>query len=341
MPHPVNKKLLKQFGDRIRSLRTARGLTQEKLAELTGFHRTYIGMLKLGELIDIVTSAKVRQSMSEVENLNDPGIDQEEVRVDDIALNPGSNADPENLVRPHVSPDIFELYDVYSYRHAAAILSTSFPQEKVELEDSLRNFRITTKEIGLPGGNESDIPKKFSEFLRPLDWKETRIQGDFLVRLLASTKQIKKVTEAHWKEAETRLLENSIDGHKIDYVKGKVAFDLEWNSKDQTFDRDLYAFRLFHDCGIISVATLVTRSEKLNPVFEKVLRRTKEGKIFRDKDNNTKVVADKFGASTTWMGKLLYRLNAGRHGGCPVLVFGIRPELIEDWPEMHIDEEDA
>lgn len=49
MPHPVNKKLLKQFGDRVRSLRTARGLTQEKLAELTGFHRTYIGMIERGE----------------------------------------------------------------------------------------------------------------------------------------------------------------------------------------------------------------------------------------------------------------------------------------------------
>ncbi|MBX3268336.1 MAG: helix-turn-helix transcriptional regulator [Acidobacteria bacterium] len=49
MPHPVNKKLLKQFGDRIRRLRTARGLTQEQLAELTGFHRTYIGMIERGE----------------------------------------------------------------------------------------------------------------------------------------------------------------------------------------------------------------------------------------------------------------------------------------------------
>ncbi|HEY5225433.1 MAG TPA: BglII/BstYI family type II restriction endonuclease [Methylovirgula sp.] len=36
-------------------------------------------------------------------------------------------------------------------------------------------------------------------------------------------------------------------------------------------------------------------------------------------------------ASTTWMGKLLYRLNAGRNGGCPVLAFGIRPACISDW----------
>ena len=28
---------------------------------------------------------------------------------------------------------------------------------------------------------------------------------------------------------------------------------------------------------------------------------------------------------------MIEELNAGRHGGCPVLVFGITPKLIEDW----------
>ncbi|MDR0716331.1 MAG: hypothetical protein LBF50_02790 [Azoarcus sp.] len=32
------------------------------------------------------------------------------------------------------------------------------------------------------------------------------------------------------------------------------------------------------------------------------------------------------------MGKLLYRMKAGRNGGCPVLAPGITQELIEDWP---------
>lgn len=38
-----------------------------------------------------------------------------------------------------------------------------------------------------------------------------------------------------------------IDGHNIDFIKGRVAFDLEWNSKDQTFDRDLLAMRTYYD----------------------------------------------------------------------------------------------
>lgn len=45
----VNDFLLQHFGDRIRELRTQANLSQEQLSEITGFHRTYIGMIERGE----------------------------------------------------------------------------------------------------------------------------------------------------------------------------------------------------------------------------------------------------------------------------------------------------
>lgn len=248
--------------------------------------------------------------------------------IDDVALQPGSNADPLADVERYISAEVRALYDVYSYRHAAGILANSFPNELSEIEAALLAFSITKRDIGLPGGNESDIPKKFSYSLRPKDWVESRIQGDLLVRVQEYEEHFMangKSQKVKRPDSAPHRIKNFIDGHKIDYVKSRVAFDLEWNSKDQTFDRDLYALRTFHECGLISVGVLVTRSEKLNPVFDQVPQLNKAG------EEVGKSVRAKYGASTTWMGKLLYRLNAGRHGGCPVLIFGITPKLIEDW----------
>lgn len=252
----------------------------------------------------------------------------QEASDDDVALKPGPNADDQSDIEKYISAEVRELYDVYSYRHAAAILANSFPNELKEIESALLAFKITVRDIGMPGGNESDMPKKFSQTLRPAGWIEARIQGDLLVRMQEYDETFSKDGKAKKVKRpskEPRIIENFIDGHKIDYVKDRVAFDLEWNSKDQTFDRDLYALRAFHECGLISAGVMVTRSASLNPVFEEVKQ--------LDKDGNPvgKSVRNKFGASTTWMGKLLYRLNAGRHGGCPVLVFGITPKQITDW----------
>lgn len=208
-----------------------------------------------------------------------------------------------------VPSDLQRLYEVHSFRHAAEVLASGCREEYEELLDALRGFRITTQDILAPGGNESTIPKQVSALLRPKGWFETRIKGDLLVTLeVKDESKSKPVTRTIAKNIAAFL-----DGHKVDYVKNQVAFDLEWNSKDQTFDRDLYAFRAFHECGVISAAVLLTRSESLNAVFKQLQ------------------VMPKYGASTTWMGKLLYRLNANRNGGCPVLVFGITPELISDW----------
>jgi hypothetical protein len=135
------------------------------------------------------------------------------------------------------------------------------------------------------------------------------------------------------KRSEELRRDRYLDGHKIDYVKGRVAFDLEWNSKDQTFDRDLYAFSAFFQCGVIDAGVLVTRSGSLNPVFRELGQALKKDGVTPDfkSSGEPRLTYEKYGASTTWMGKLLYRMNAGRNGGCPVLLIGITPNCIEDW----------
>lgn len=45
----INEFLLNEFGDRIKQLRLQKNISQEKLSFLTGFHRTYIGMIERGE----------------------------------------------------------------------------------------------------------------------------------------------------------------------------------------------------------------------------------------------------------------------------------------------------
>jgi len=45
----MSKKILKQFGKRVRELRVQKGLSQEELAARAGVHRTYIGMIERAE----------------------------------------------------------------------------------------------------------------------------------------------------------------------------------------------------------------------------------------------------------------------------------------------------
>ncbi len=199
----------------------------------------------------------------------------------------------------HLPQDIAKLYEVHDYKHAAAILSKEFPIEFDDVCTVLRKFRFSKDDITSPGGSESHIPKIFSEILRPLKWKEMQLNA----KLVVDDKVI------------------SHDTHKIDYIKNRVAFDLEWNSKDQTFDRDLYAFRAFFDYDRISAGILVTRSNDLDILFDELGG-------YKDKHDVPRKYKQKYGASTTHMGKLLPRLAAGRSGGCPLLVFGITRKLL-------------
>ena len=211
----------------------------------------------------------------------------------------------------YVDLDLQSKFEFHSYGHALEILHDAFPAEWEEVQTCLRQLRLTVADLKKAGGNESPIPKKFDQVLYPYGWREIRISGDLLVK-----KYPRQTAQRRGRFAdqpyETETIKGYIDGHNIDFLKNRVAFDLEWNSKDQTFDRDLLAMRTYFDCGLIDVGIIVTRSEELNEIFRR--------------EN----ILAKYGASTTWMGKLLSRLDSRRNGGCPILAIGIRKGCVEE-----------
>lgn len=71
----LNNGLIIEFGQRIRQLRTDNKLSQERLSQITGFHRTYIGMVERGErnisLTNMAVFARVfKMSLSELLDLS-------------------------------------------------------------------------------------------------------------------------------------------------------------------------------------------------------------------------------------------------------------------------------
>ena len=232
-------------------------------------------------------------------------------------------------ISDYIDVALLDKFEFYNYNHALEIITQAFHDEWNEIVDCLRKLNITTDDLREAGGNETKIPKKFDDVLYPYGWREIRISGDLHIKFYP--RQAEQRGRSSSVPFEERVTESYIDGHNIDFLKNRVAFDLEWNSKDQTFDRDLLAMRTYYDCDIISAGIIVTRSQELNDVLKTVFD--------FDKHSGTwKPIMRKYGASTTGMGKVLYRLESRRNGGCPILAVGIKKNCISDWEEGYIDE---
>ena len=233
----------------------------------------------------------------------------------EIGVSQGKSADHEAAVSGVFSPELRQKFEIFSYRNAAGILAGSFPRQFSELTGALERFSISETMIRSPGGSKSTIAK-YADTLFGADWVETRISADLHVKLIHVGGRGRILSQY------TR--QGYLDGHRIDFVNGRVALDLEWNSKDQTYDRDLSAFSAFYEAGAIDVGIILTRGSSLNNAFFRNLGNV----LKKDGSEGAEPVYRKYGASTTWMGKLLYRLDAGRNGGCPVLAIGITPDCV-------------
>jgi len=187
-----------------------------------------------------------------------------------------------------VFPDFVHThYEVHEWRHACAILSTDFPNELEDLIDVLVRFRLRKSWITVRGGGKSLVSNWIDRSLAEKGW----VPKAFDTRILVDNRTMLSPT------------------HEVDCFKNGIALEIEWNNKDTFYDRDLNNFRLLFDLRAISAGIIITRSDELQALFNKLGRGTS------------------YGASTTHISKLLPRIEGGGGAGCPLLVFGIRRSL--------------
>ena len=182
-------------------------------------------------------------------------------------------------------------------RHACAILTADFAGEFTDIIDCLHDFKLVRSEIVVGGGRKSKIADRFDSFLEGRDWEE-------------KSTEIKMTVDDDPRQFET---------HKVDFCKGKVAVEVEWNNKDPFYSRDLNTFRLLHELGVIAVGVIITRSDELQDLFDSL-----------GYDNKGHKIGRKYGASTTHWSKLMPRVEAGGGGSCPLLLVGIRRACYRD-----------
>ena len=182
-------------------------------------------------------------------------------------------------------------YEFHEWKHAIAILRSDFPVEWNDMVDVLTRFRLNKSHVLRPGGGKSQIASALDSAFFQRGWQKKT----FRTRVVVDGREIENPT------------------HEIDCYKNRVALEVEWNNKDPFFDRDLNNFRVLFDLRAISVGVIITRCDELQQIFDSL----QKGKSY--------------GPSTTHMSRLLPRVEGGGAGGCPVLVFGISPELyVED-----------
>lgn len=182
-------------------------------------------------------------------------------------------------------------FEITDWRNALAILTTVHPQELADLKEVLEGFTLNHSDFAVGGGNKSRMAKSVDGALYAKGW----IEKAFDTKIVVDGTEYPSPT------------------HKIDCFKNKVALEVEWNNKDPFFDRDLNNFRLLYELRIIDLGIVVTRTTALQTTL-----------ITAGRAKTT------YGKATTHTEKLYPKIIGGGAGGCPILVFGIKPESYID-----------
>lgn len=207
-----------------------------------------------------------------------------------------------------VPPAVRARWDFLETSSACAVLRSVCPKEWHDILEVLTRFALDTVRWMKKGGNRGDVAREIDDMFGALGWREMRIdlqtQGVLLSR---KGVEVDRLPPLHQ------------EGYLVDNFKGRVALDVEWNAKDGNLDRDLSAYRAWHEAGIISAAVLITQNRvKLKALAERLWKDYQQG--LPDSQRTAKLPIDVGTSTTTNLEKAALRVRRGVMGTCPLLI---------------------
>jgi hypothetical protein len=191
---------------------------------------------------------------------------------------------------------------------AAAVLRSVCPSEWKDITQVLAGFALNPSTWLKKGGNRGDIAQEIDGMFGALGWRETRV--DLVTQGVLLSKNL---------EVIERLPVVEQEGYLVDNFKGRVALDVEWNAKDGNLDRDLSAYRAWHEAGVISAAVLITQDRVgLKALAERLW--TAHQLTLPEDQKSAKLPIDLNTSTTTNLEKAALRVRRGVMGTCPILI---------------------
>lgn len=193
---------------------------------------------------------------------------------------------------------------------ASAIMKAVCPAEWADIVDVLSTYRLDPSTWLKKGGNRGDVPEQIDEEFHTRGWKEARL--DLETKALIYDKDDKKTSE---------LPPVKQEGYLVDNYKNRVVLDVEWAAKDGNLDRDLAAYRSWHEAGAISAGVIITRDRLALLKLAREIWRDYQKKL-PEVERVQKLPVDLTTSTTTTFDKAALRVRRGVMGTCPILIVG-------------------
>lgn len=207
-----------------------------------------------------------------------------------------------------LAPSIRKRWTFLETSSAAAVLRSVCPDEWADITHVLKTFALDPAHWLKSGGNRGDIAKQIDGMFCQLGWRETRV--DLVTQGVLLSKKL---------EVIERLAPVEQEGYLVDNFKGRVALDVEWNAKDGNLDRDLSAYRAWHEAGVISAAVLITQDRADLKILAEQIWSDYQSSL-PPEDRTAKLPIDLGTSTTTNLEKAALRVRRGVMGTCPLLI---------------------